>query len=65
VAQAAKMCGRSTDTLYRAIRNGHLKAYRPWTHTKDVAPGAMIVMVDDLEGWLKANPVGTDEEASG
>lgn len=55
VRKAAELTGRSRQLLYAAIRNGHLKAYRPTSWAKD--DGEMVVMVEDLESWLKANPV--------
>ena len=57
VERAADLTGRSRYTLYRAIKNGHLKAFKPSTNSRDVATGKMLVMVDDLQAWLRANPV--------
>jgi excisionase family DNA binding protein len=65
VDKAASLVGRSKRTLYLAIQNGHLKAYRPWTNSKDVPTGRMLVMVSDLESWVQSNPVHpADVEAS-
>lgn len=55
VTDAARMTGRSRQRIYEAIKNGKLKAYKPDFGQNRY--GDMLIMVEDLEAWLRANPV--------
>ncbi len=46
VAEAAKICGRSTDTIRRWIRKGRLKARKP---SPDVDQGQYLIRRKDLQ----------------
>jgi excisionase family DNA binding protein len=54
-AEVARRTGFSTETIYRAIRQGHLKA------TKPKGTGHIRISDEELEEWVGA---GTTEASS-
>jgi excisionase family DNA binding protein len=50
-AEAARRTGFSTETIYRAIKRGHLKA------TKPKGTGRIRISDEDLEEWVEAGTV--------
>jgi excisionase family DNA binding protein len=53
VPEAAKAAGVGRTTLFEAIRNGHIAAKKVGRRT--------IILIDDLDGWLKSLPKSTEK----
>jgi hypothetical protein len=54
---AARLCGLSRESLYRAIKSGDLPAKRTSIHKETGEPtGRILVLRTELERWLEALP---------
>lgn len=55
--QAARVCGLSKDSLYRAVRSGDLPAKRTTPGAAGQPPsGKILILRNELEAWLERLP---------
>jgi excisionase family DNA binding protein len=54
VAEVAELVGLSKPTIYSAIADGKLRAWRPWSR------GDRRILREDLDAWMKHTSADTN-----
>jgi excisionase family DNA binding protein len=54
--EAARLCGVSRDTMYRAVKSGMLRAKRTSRDELGDPVGKILILRKDLEAWLEDLP---------